>query len=397
MSVIKADEISISEYLKRFEQNASQSWTQRLQPVSATKSSWQFNFSAPGFDTLMGAQVWLEAKFKLNCSAVYDDPAAIAKTQAIAKREGYPLTSAMRSCALTLNGQSISYKPNTFIKELSYLNVGESQGKRGKVCEPLECGLSPAYVLANQNVANVQNRPTAYVQSTPLPQGIYGKGEISVTESYARRMKEFDSLPRVQDNLANANRGKLVQFFEPVFMPITNFFGDVAYDSLPSWSPWRGFSQVIPHCNNVSMEFQFSSDRLTSELFEIRSGPVAGFAGGGFHTTLEGKPTLYVRWFKVANSIASIPRVASLQSVYIDRHPLTLPGGTIALAANAVGEAQIPYIKLSSPPTAIIIAIRPDMNHVYNAEESVLFASNDTCGGNQPAIGGAASLAYVRN
>ena len=76
----------------------------------------------------MIAQVWLEAKYLLSCSGPYDDPTAIVKTQVIGKREGYPLTGAMRSCALTLNGQSISYKPNTFIKKLMYLNVGESQG-----------------------------------------------------------------------------------------------------------------------------------------------------------------------------------------------------------------------------------------------------------------------------
>ena len=39
MSIIKSDEISISEYLKTFQQNVTQSWTQKLQPTSYTKSS----------------------------------------------------------------------------------------------------------------------------------------------------------------------------------------------------------------------------------------------------------------------------------------------------------------------------------------------------------------------
>lgn len=66
MSVIKSDEISISEYIKRFQQNASQSWTQCLQPVSATKSSCMFNFSSSGYDCLMGAQLFLYVKYNIS-------------------------------------------------------------------------------------------------------------------------------------------------------------------------------------------------------------------------------------------------------------------------------------------------------------------------------------------
>ena len=121
MSIIKADEISISEYLKTFQQNASASWTQRLQPVSATKSSWQFNFSSPGYDTLMGAQLFLQVKYRITSNVQFVAPDVNAKLHMIGKREGYPLNKAMRSCALTINGQSISYKPSTFIDELTYL------------------------------------------------------------------------------------------------------------------------------------------------------------------------------------------------------------------------------------------------------------------------------------
>lgn len=97
--------------------------------------------------------------------------------------------------------------------------------------------------------------------------------------------------PRSVDGAGNANQSKEFTFYEPVFMPIIKFFGDVAYDTLPSWTPWRGFSQTIHHCNNVNLEFQFNSDRLTAKLFEVHEVPV----GVGLTTRMIGQPTLFVK------------------------------------------------------------------------------------------------------
>lgn len=150
--------------MKRYEQNASQSWTHRLQPVSVTKSSCNFNFSTPGYDTLMGAQLFLEVKYAVDSSAVYVNniAATLVQTYVMEKRDGYPLTSDMRSCALTLNGQSISYKPNTFIKELIYLNIGRSQGENRKCCEPLEVGKAPIYGYIRSNGSKLWQRTSSY-------------------------------------------------------------------------------------------------------------------------------------------------------------------------------------------------------------------------------------------
>ena len=234
MSIIKSDEISVSEYLKRFEQNASQSWTQKLTPVSATKSSWQFNFSSPGYDCLMHAQVFLETEFSLECSANLTDPEAAAQIEMLGKREGYPLTKAMRSCALTVNGQSISYKPSTFIYELTYLNVGKSQS--GKVCAPLMEPLDPIFSLVNENGANVQNRSMLAAEPAGIAIGSGGfkKGGAYLQGSFAKRLKEFLDKPRAAIMASQANRSKRFTFYEPVFMPICNFFGDVKYETLSS-------------------------------------------------------------------------------------------------------------------------------------------------------------------
>ena len=231
MSVIKSDEISISEYLKRFEQNVSQSWTQKLQPVSFITSNWTFNFSSPGYDTLMGAQVFLYARIKLVKNDAFSAQNVLNATPSvIRKREGYPLMKAMRSCALTLNGQSISFKPDDFIDELTYLTVGKSQS--GKVCEPLLEAYEPVILLANQTGGNKTNQPdlgVQVVQNAANSRNVDGAFSSYLTGSYAKRFRDFTNLP-----LNNPATSKTVDFFEPVFMPIMNFFGDVAYDSLPS-------------------------------------------------------------------------------------------------------------------------------------------------------------------
>lgn len=232
------------------------------------------------------------------------------------KREGYTLTNAMKSCALTLNGQSISYKPSLFINELAYLNVCKSQF--GRLCEPFDSDFYQA-VTTNTNINPIPVQPAAAI---PAGFGSMVRTNI-ITGGYDQRMAEFNDLVRVTSNAAVsvANRGKVIEFFEPVFMPICNFFGDVAYDMLPSWSPYRGFSQAIPHVNNCTLEFQFFSYKLFSYLMECCG--IGGTVGGaGCNMKLVGKPTLYVKWFKVSGSIASIPRVVTLQSVYVDRHPL---------------------------------------------------------------------------
>lgn len=130
------------------------------------------------------------------------------------------------------------------------MNIGRSQGENDKVCEPLECGQAPIFKITTQNGGDRVHASVGVETSTALSTDI--QKEQYFSESFCRRFKDYLDVVRGNVTDGTANRGKILEFYEPVFMLITNFFGDVTYDTLLSWSPWRGFSQSIPHCNNVN-------------------------------------------------------------------------------------------------------------------------------------------------
>lgn len=137
---------------------------------------------------------------------------------------------------------------------------------------------------------------------------------------------------------------------------------------------------------------------MVSHLFEIRQSTAE--PENSFHVELLEASVIYVRWYKVPNSIASIPRVATLQSLYIDRHPLSMPNGPTAglpfHATNTV-TATIPYIKLSSPPSAIIIAIKPDLQHITFADNSTHLSCITANVANSEMVLGSRNPAWTKN
>lgn len=338
VSIIKAPELTIQQYVASLNLNPANVFYQRVHSTNVNTAGVQWQITSPNKRSLLLSWAAIDYEVTIEKQTNAEVATAFRAGDQVSFKPLLPFTQAMTSQTVSVNGNSLTIsQPRRFAENMCRMAVGKSESRA--------CYESGWWDNHGGNYCT--NRS--------------GLDQLAEYVDPGMRANEEDLRRKMVNSIAIANpplqgaTAYTISYQEPVFCPPFNPFSKVSGASMPDYLPYKWMSPVLPNIDRIELDIQFNSSKLAASTLFYRYGvqqAAAGVTKNVQITALDAHILLY--WYEV-DPIMSIPRSVDLQTWNIREFQTSL--GDLANPA-VVALTATDLLQLRSVPSYIIIHAR---------------------------------------
>jgi len=354
LSPVRAQELSISEYVASIGLNPSNVYYARYSSTNVSPQQAQWTIQSPNKRNLLLSYAQIEwnptvIKQEEANAGQFDYPAsgggvtwtgdANSQIPGVSFKAPLPFANAMSSITISLNGttQTMS-QPRNFMHQLASMAINYEECKK--------CYEGSYWTKSGGEYTSVAvgNR----VKAISFDEGVEYNEELW-------RSKALEGANQLRFNNAWGAVGDRIRYTEPIVAPPFNPFAKVM-TKIPNYLWFKKMSHVIPHVDRLEVDIQFQ--KLAESIFETRylKTTTAGRNTRLQITDLSADMLLY--WYELPQT-QDIPRSIDLQSWQV--REFTQQVGTFT---NNLASVESQLIQLRSVPTLMILSCIRDKDNI---------------------------------
>lgn len=372
-----APEMDIQQYVASLDLNPDNVFYQRVKSNNVSSGGAQWQITSPNKRSLLLAVCNVDWKLRFRQGSAAVPPVAnpwISSADAISLKECMPLSNAMTSQTVSVNGNSITMsQPRRFCEPLSRMCVSKDESRscfesgwwdgQGGVYEPTHPAHHASAKIDNGTEYNEQSLRS----KMQVLDGVDKGGVLSLN-------LQADA-PAVD---------AVISHQEPLLCPPFNPYGKVK-NGLPEYLPWKHMSPVIPNIDRLEIDIQFNPTKLAAAIFHYR------YANTGADTArraiaLNSGPSqleahLLCYWYEIPSTM-NIPRSITIQTWNMREFQDTVGAVNNGAMIDITGN----LLQLRSVPTFIVLHARRDQD--AGTYQPICWTSDSNRDGNDATVAG---------